>query len=289
MAGATNLSAAVFIPELWLPEIQKARENNIVAAKRIFDVSGMGEVKSKGDVLHIPKISNLSASNKTSLSEVTISTSTETEVQLTIDSHKVVRYPVEDITRVQSAYDLMAQYSQKIGYALAKALDSSVLALYSGLSQTVGATASSDPGLAYTNIVRAFRFLDGADAPSGDRSIIVDSWGIEDLRLIDKFVEYDSTGQGGNSNPKINGKFGSLMGTPVFVSENLQTSSVVGGTLSRGLVIHKEAFAYATQMNQKLEMYRNTPFLRDEVFGQELYGVVEYRDDHGVVLSYPQA
>lgn len=51
MASITTGTAAVYIPELWLPLVQKARENKLVAAKRFFDVSGFGDIKSKGDVV----------------------------------------------------------------------------------------------------------------------------------------------------------------------------------------------------------------------------------------------
>lgn len=278
----------MFIPELWLPKVQKAVENNLVASKRVFDVSGFGDVKSKGDVLHIPKLSNYTATDKVADTELPASATTETEFTLTINKHKGIRIGIEDIAKVQSAYELMNMYSEKIGYGLAKALDSDILALYSGLAQTVGATASTDGGISDTNIVRALRFLDAADAPRSDRSIIIDPYGIEDMRLIDKFTRYDSVGQADGSNPTVNGLFGTIYGVPVYITNNLQTTSVVGGTLSRGLVIHKEAFAYATQMNPKMEIWRNGPQLRDEVIGQELYGVAEYRDTFGVVLSFPQ-
>jgi hypothetical protein len=282
--GITPLVGGVFIPELWLPVVQKAMTNKLVAADRLFDVSGFGEVKSKGDVLHVPKLSIYSAVDKTANTELPESATTESEFTLTVNKHKGIRIPVEDITSVQSAYDLMSMYADRIGYGLANALDTDLLALYSGLSQTVGATASTDGGISETNIVRAMRFLDAANAPVSDRSIIINSYGIEDMRLIDKFTRYDAVG---NGDAITKGAFGSIYGVPVFVTENVQTTSVVGGTLSRGLVLHKEAFAFAKQKGASIETWRNGPRLQDELIGQILYGVAEYRDTFGVVLSYP--
>lgn len=283
----TTLVAQNFIPELWLDLVQKAREKKLVAAKRVFDVSGFGDVKSMGDVLHVPKLSNYTAVDKTANTEVPQSATTESEFTLTINKHKAIRITVEDIAKAQSKYDLMALYTEKIGYGLALAIDSDILALYSGLSQTVGATASTDANLSYTNIVRANRMLDTAQAPQEDRSIIVDSYGMAQMRLITEFTRYDAAGQGGSANVFINGAIGTVLGIPVYQSENVQTTSVIAGSLSRGLVIQKEAFAYATQMSPKIEQWRNAPILANEIIGQELYGVAEYRDDHGVVLSYP--
>lgn len=283
----TPLVAGVFIPELWLPLVQEARDANLVAAKRAYDISGFGDIRSKGDIVHVPKLSLYTASDKTSNTELPASATTESEFTLTVNKHKGVRITVEDIARAQSAYPLVELYSKRIGQALAKVLDTDILSLYSGLSQTVGATASSDGGISDTNVLRAIRFLDGANAPQDNRSIIVESYGMEDLRLIDKFVRYDALGNG--NIPIRDGMIGKLYGIDVFASENVQTTSVVGGTLARGLVMHREAFAYATQVSPKIEQWRNAPQLADEVIGQELYGVAEYRDDHGVVLSYPKA
>ncbi len=293
MANTGIGTIAVYIPELWSDLVQKATQSNLVAANRFFDASGYGEIKSKGDTLHVPILSNMSAVTKTANTELPSTATTESEITLVIDTHKGIRVTLEDIARVQSSYDMMSLYTSKIGYGLAKALDTSLLALYSGLSQTVGATASTDGGISDTNLVRAMRFLDMADAPQEDRSVIIDPYGIEDLRLIDKFTRYDSIAQDGanrvNNGIGANGLFGSVYGVPVFVTTNLQTTPVVGGTLSRGLVVHKEAFVYGAQVDKKMEHWRNAPQLADELIGQMLYGVKEYRDAFGVVLSYPQA
>lgn len=287
--NVTTLVAGVYIPELWAREVQKAREKNLVAAKHFFDVSSFGEINKKGDILHVPKLSNYEAIDKVANTELPSSATTEAEVTLTIDNHKGIRIAVEDIAQAQSSQEMMALYTGKVGYGLAKATDSSILGLWSGLSQTVGATASTDAGIAYTNVVRASRFLDGADAPREDRVVIIDEYGLEDLRLITEFTRYDAAGQGGNNNAFISGAMGSIMGMPVYVTTNLGTTSVVGGTLSRGIIAHKEAFMYAMQKQKELEQWRNGPQLATELIGQTLYGVGEYRDDHGVVLSYPRA
>jgi hypothetical protein len=293
MANTGVVTIPTYIPELWSDLVQKATEANLVASKRFFDVSGYGEIKSKGDILHVPILSNISATTKTTNTELPSTATTESEVQITIDTHKGIRVVLEDIAKVQSSYDMMSLYTQKIGYGLAAALDTSLLSLYSGLAQTVGATTSSGAGMSDTNIVAGMRLLDVANAPQTDRSFIIDPYGIEDLRLVDKFTRYDAIGQADNANRIVggmqsNGLFGSIYGVPVFVSTNVQTTSVVGGTLSRGLLCHKEAFAYGVQMDKKMEQWRNAPQLADEIIGQMLYGVKEYRDAFGVAFSYAQ-
>lgn len=294
MATTQNVNnASVFIPELWGSLVQKATENNLVAANVFMDVSGYGDIKSKGDTLHIPLVSNFTASDKVATSEVVSSANSELDVQLSINKHKAIRVQLEDIAKVQASYDMMGMYTQKIGYGLAKALDADLLSLFSGLSQTVGAASSTDvTAISDTTLVRGIRMLDLADAPQSDRAFIIDPYGIEDLRLIDKFTRYDSIAQDGASRVTSgigkNGLFGSVYGIPVYVSNNVQTTSVVGGTLSRALLVHKEAFMYAMQKDKEILHFENVPFLTHDITGQSIYGVKEYRDNHGVVYSYAQ-
>ena len=283
--NVTTLVAGVFNPELWIPLVQKATESNLVAANRFFDVSGFGEIKRKGDVIHVPKLSNYTAIDKTANTELPSSATTESEVTLTINKHKGIRIPVEDIEGAQSGYDLMSMYTEKIGYGLAKSLDTDLMSLYSGLSQTVGASSATDGNLSDTQITRSMRFLDVAEAPMADRSMILSPYAIEQMRLLDKFTRYDAIG--GDSNPITNGKFGSIYGVPVYVTNQVQSTSVVGGQLDRNLVVHKEAFIYAKQKSASIEKWRNGPQLADELIGQCLYGVAEYRDTFGVVLTTP--
>lgn len=286
----TRLVADRFLPELWLPLVQEARDTNLVAAGRTFDVSGYGEIRRQGDVLHIPRLSLYTAVDKVANADLPLSATTEGGFTLNINRHRGIRIAVEDIVNAQSSYDLMSLYAKQIGAGLARTLDTDILSLFSGLSQTVGAldTQTTLP-ISDTLIVAALRLLDGANAPLENRSIIVNHFGIEDLRLIDRFTRYDAVGQAGRANPIISGAFGSFYGVPVFVTTNVQTTSVVGGSIANGLVIHREAFAWAAQKSPQIEAWRNGPQLADELIGQTLFGTAAYRADHGVVLRYGNA
>lgn len=63
---ATNmdvLRGGVFISEVWADEIQHARDKNLIFANLVkrFDA----DVKQRGDVVHVPKLSNYTAIDKT--------------------------------------------------------------------------------------------------------------------------------------------------------------------------------------------------------------------------------
>src|SRR3990172_4577991 len=137
MANVTVTTAANFIPEIWAKDVKRATEANLVMMPRVNTMFS-SDIKTKGDTLHIPDLSNLTAGDKAASTDVTFEAVTEGKTDLSIDKHKYAAFKVEDIVKVQSAYDLMSLYTEKAGFALAKAMDTSLLSLYSGLSQSVG-------------------------------------------------------------------------------------------------------------------------------------------------------
>ena len=90
--------------EIWSSEVKMFRENALVAASLVKRFDNL--VKEKGDTIHIPDISELSANDKTANNEVTLQTVTESQSNLSIDTHKEVSFEIEDIVKTQSAYDL---------------------------------------------------------------------------------------------------------------------------------------------------------------------------------------
>jgi hypothetical protein len=119
----------VFIPELWSKELQVATQASLIAGNLVkrFDF----EMKSFGDVLHIPKISNLSANSKVTETEVTFQSPTEAKVDLTINKHYECSILIERNLDAKSKYDLAKEYKAKQFYALAKQIDTDVLGRHS--------------------------------------------------------------------------------------------------------------------------------------------------------------
>ena len=74
-AQMTVTTGANFIPEIWSQETQRATESVLQMAKLIkrFD----RDVLRKGDTIHIPIVSNLSATAKSANTVLTLSAPTE--------------------------------------------------------------------------------------------------------------------------------------------------------------------------------------------------------------------
>ena len=109
----TTTTSAVFIPEVWSVETLRAAESELVMAPLVKRYDSL--VKQRGDTIHIPHISNLTANDKTQTAEVTLQNPTETETTIAVDQWKETSFEIEDIVKVQSQYDLRSEYTSKAG------------------------------------------------------------------------------------------------------------------------------------------------------------------------------
>ena len=268
----TGTTHDTWAPNIWASETLKARESNLVLAPLVkrFD----RDVKSKGQTVEIPNLSNLTANAKVAQTQVTLNAVTETKTTITIDQHWESSVLIEDFADAQSAYEMAAQYREKAGYAIAEKIDSYIAtAMAAGFSTTVG--VASTP-LTYSVILDAKQALDEAKAPMTERYLAVLPHGHRELLEIDEFVRYDAMGASGQPSGFKTGKVGTVVGAEVFMSQNLVST--------KHLYFHKEAYALAMQKEPKFEMQRKTEYLGDLVVCQALWGGAILRADHGVVV-----
>ena len=289
----TVTTAANFIPEIWSADVRVAREANLVMAK-LVNRDFEGEIKAFGDTVHVTDISDLTAVAKAANTDVNFETITEGKFDLVIDKHYYAAFKLEDIAKIQSRVDLRAKYTEKVGYALAKQVDTDLLGLYSGLSQSVGSA-----GTAITDevLLSGILLLDQADVPAGDRSLVIAPSQMKALLLIDKFVRADAVGYLASMSPivtgalargsfdptKVKGYFGQIYGISIYVSTNVATSGS-SPVSTHNLLFHKDAFALAMQEDIRIQADYNIRSLATEVVGDVLYGVGEFRDDHAVEI-----
>lgn len=279
VGNITVTTAANFIPEIWSPEVKRAVESNLTMARLVLR-DYEGDIQQAGDTVHVVDISNLSVGDKSASTDVSYETITEDKTSIVIDKHKYAAFKLEDIARVQSRVDLMSEYSNKVGYALAKQIDTDLLELYVNLSQSVGA---DNTDITETTWLSAIEYLDVADAPETDRAAVFHANQKSAFLAVDQFVRYDATGIGGSQNPIIRGQFGELYGVRVFFSTNVTRSGSPAG--DHNLLFHKEAFALALQRDIRIQSQYDIDALADKVVGDVLYGVKEYRDTFGVVIK----
>lgn len=76
--------------EVWAQDVIVSAESALVMAPLVYRADP--QVKSYGDIIHFPQVSELTVASKTQGSEVTPSAVTESEVTVTVNTWKYVSF-----------------------------------------------------------------------------------------------------------------------------------------------------------------------------------------------------
>lgn len=276
----TGTTLATWRPNIWAKEVLRARESKLVLVPLVKHYDR--DIKSSGQTVEIPNLSNLTANAKVANTQVTLQSPTETKQTLTIDQHFESSFLVEDFADAQAAYDIASEYTQKAGYAMAEKMDKTLaVAMTAGFTQTVGTFGTP---LADSVILTANQYLDDAKAPADQRYFVVTPQGKKEMLSIDKYIRYDAIGVGGSQNSIKNGKIGEIYGIEVMMSQNL-VFTAGSPNQNNHLLFHKESTAIAIQRDVKMEHQRKTEYLGDLYVSSALWGVKVIRVDHGVLVK----
>lgn len=282
MAVQTPTTGAVFIPEVWAKDIQESRRKKLVALK-LIDHQYESQVLNQGDTVHITSIAPITATAITPGSPIVPVANTEVEQTLVINQYFGAGVEIQDMLKKQSAYNLRNPYTSEISYALAKAIDTSILAQYANAA--VGNTVTAVANLTFNGLVDAHSKLDEKDVPFDGRALLVNAQGLADLRKLAEFTMYDKTGLkslvkngGGDENP---GFVGVIYGAPVYMTNQVPSA---GGSY-KFMLLHKSAIAAAVQIKPEIEHDRDILKKTDIITGSALWGVKTVRPDHMVVIQ----
>jgi N4-gp56 family major capsid protein len=301
-AHVTKTTAATFIPALWSDEIVAAYQKNLVMANLIKKMNFKGK---KGDTVHIPAPTRGSASAKSASTQVNLIAATESEVVAYINKHYEYSRLIEDIVETQALSSLRSFYTEDAGYALARQVDSDLIALgratnsgggttaysgaFSGADGTTAYVAAANTGLgALTDaaIRRTIQRLDDADTPMDNRFLVVPPSSRNTLMGIARFTEQAFVGEAGASNTIRNGEIGNVYGVPVFVTSNADTTS--GSTACRiALMGHKDFAVLVEQQAVRAQTQYKQEYLGTLFTADTLYGVQELRDGAAIALAVP--
>jgi len=280
----TTTTADVLIPEIWSSKVNDFYRASLSCAKFFEDWSD--ELAGGGDVVHVPNLSQMTANTKTVGSQVTLNNPTETDVDLTINTHNEVSFVIEDAvaSKIKKSYRAQEHYAMNAGYTVAATLEDALIALFNGFSQTVGSSALT---LNDSNIRQAIAYLDAANVPDEDRAFFLHPYVIwKQVQGIDKFTLIQNTV---GADPVLKGHIGYLYGIPVIKTSRL------GVTLGHrnGALAHKSALAYATANIAGGDMPNTvrlqTTYLQEYlgylVTADIMFGVIENRDTSGVWIK----
>lgn len=291
----TTTRAATFIPDIWSDEVVATYKKALVMAPLVKKMSMRGK---KGDVLHIPMPTRGAASAKSAGAVVTLQYDTESEVAVTINKHFEYSRLIEDIVDVQALASLRRFYTGDAGYALARQVDSDLIALGRSANNGAGTAAyatgyiGGDGSTLYTSgapnmtaltdpgIRRMIQRLDDNDIPQDQRYLVVPPSSKNTLLGISRFTEQAFVGSGSSIRT---GLIGNVYGVEVFVTPQCDTATGAGSPRV-ALMFHRDAFVLAEQMGVRSQTQYKQEYLGDLFTADMLYGtqIIRKGDDADV-------
>lgn len=284
---ATDL--AVFIPEIWGEKINDFFKCKLVIADFFTDRSG--ELVGGGDTLYTPNLTQMSANSKTNGVAVTLNSPTETKIDLVVDQWYEVSFNIEDkeAVQVKQSYAIQERYAKNAGYTLGTTLETALAALFSGFSQSVGA---SNTAIADSDIRTAIATLEGNCVDLDEVAFFLHPntfWlGVQN---IDKFSLAINSPV---NDPTAKMPEAFLYGIPVYKSTFIPV--VTGGRVN--VLAHKDAIHWASSslpvmtygkgMVGKYGVRVQSSYIPDYLStlttADLLYGVIENRDNAAVKI-----
>lgn len=257
----TIAQTAEYIQEKWTRDVQQPFDKMLAIKKLVQDRSS--DIP-EGDTLRIPFTATVNARAKAASTAITYDSPEGTPVTLSVDKHYYVGVLIEDIVKVQSSYNLQDAFKTRMAEALARQIDTDLMALYGSAGTSVAGGAAVDDADTLS-VVAAF---DSANTPAGQRYGIVGHNTKIDLLGVNKYSAYDQTGKTGLA---VNGDLdlqATLYGMAIYHSGNVPTS-----TTGRNLFFHKKAINVAEQRKPEFHTEYSVDQLGWKTALDTVYGV----------------
>nr|DAN20783.1 MAG TPA: Major capsid protein [Caudoviricetes sp.] len=271
-----------FVPQIWAPEVEKNRTDNLVLWNFI-DHSNLGEAVNYGDMIHVPFMDEIDTdvnTNTTTDGTATAIDGIKTRyVDVLIDRYLRKPVGVQDVAKAQSKYEFRALYVERLGRWIAKAHDTEVISKIQAETQILKQTTAAAGQFSYNDIVDALGQLDAANVPEDNRALFVNGKVRAALRKIPEFTSYASVGEKGIVKT-MHGLVGEVFGMPVYVTNVIKQK----GNKDVAYIMHKSAVKGLAQFT-KTEDGRDKIQGVDYVVGSTLFGAKVIRPDHVVEIT----
>lgn len=219
MAGEVTITtAAVFIDQVWSPELNRAIQFDIVIAALFDDKSSL--VDQHANTINLPSRHNLTANAKAAGTPLTPQTITETQQQFVLpmsNGHRAIAQRIEDIAEIQSRYDIRSETTIAGAYALARQMDVDAASLFSAASNSSGTTGAE---LTDDNLIQGRTLLRNQAAPR-PWFIVVPPATYSGFLKLEKFTNMLYIGQDEAGTAVEEARVGKMYGADVYESQLL--------------------------------------------------------------------
>lgn len=272
--NVTPTTVAVDIAQIWTKEIEKPFYKALFFAKIVKQRGDL--VSGGGNQINIPFLSTYNARAKVAGTAVTYDANTETSITLSINKQYYLAVLIEDISKVQSNYNLQEVYRGAQAEAVARQIDTDLASLYTGAGTTVTGGATITDAAIISTVVA----LDVNNVPRANRYGVIGANTHGDLLNVNKYTTYDSTGQRGTATSSDNWDLadGSLIanvyGFDLLMSNNVVTAS---GPLGENMFFHESAMSLALQLKPTYKMEDSVDYIGMKTVLHTIYGVAVER------------
>ncbi len=284
-SDATNTTYAA-VPYIYSARVINHVRSNLISVN-LVNTTWKAEL-SMGEKVYIPVISSeMTATTVDPTTTAAISAAMNTAAgfataeTITIDHWKEVPVMIDDSVKKQTQIkNLLDIQADNASYALEKAIDAEVHALFSGLGTVYGSAGQT---FSDDILITLMENLDEDNVPRIDRALIGDPSMLADLYKIDKYMSYDygkrplgmeniqQGGQGGYRGMIVS------YDLPVYVTNHLTAAS----TGNYGCLLHRDAIGLVVQSAPDVESYRAPAAHSDVVNISAMWGEDELRDTFG--------
>lgn len=218
MANVTITTSAVFIDQVWSPELNRAIQFDIVLAALFDDKSAL--VDQHANTINLPSRHNLTANAKAAGIPLTPQAITETQQQFTVpmsNGHRGIAQEIEDLAEIQSRYDVRAETTIAGAYALARQMDVDAAGVFAAATNAVGTLGSE---LTDDNLIQGRTLLRNNAAPR-PWYIAVSPATYSGFLKLEKFTNMLYIGQDDNGTAVEEARVGKIYGADVYESQLL--------------------------------------------------------------------
>lgn len=254
-----------FIPTVWSEHLYRALDKKYIAVKncnREFE----GEIKGKGSSVKICGVGDITISDYTKDTDLSApETLSDSATVLTIDRAKCFNFQIDDIDRVQATPKLMEEAMRKAADGLANEADAYIYSLfYKSEPEIVECEINSENILDYFINARTMLALQNVSDPS---DIVFEVHPKIAAVLLKAKINLGSD----NGEALDHGCIGTILGSPVYVSNNITSYGNDGTFMYACSARTKRSVAFAEQLSE-IDAYRPEKRFADAVKGLHLYG-----------------
>ena len=281
MANSTTTSLASLISPIVQEALFTARERSIMRGL----VRDYAVGNNKGKIAQVPVYPVVSAED---LTEGTDMAGTSADQTITTTTKNITLKEVgimtnlTDFIRDTSEQNVVSHLGRLFGEAIAKKIDTDLIALFAGFSFDAGA---SNTEMTPQDLFEAAAKLRSNNAPGPYYGVFHPNaiFNVKKVLATQGNTAFGGNGQSELANEALRTGFvGSIAGIQIFESSNF---TVDGDDDSVGGVFSQEALGLAMQNDLSMEMQRNASLRSEEVVATARYGVAELIDSYGVRIQ----